>query len=226
VSLDFYFSGEAGVKSPMLAMRNTRYRPQLAQVKPGNEAKPRVRKAFPDTAFWAPDVHTDASGHAHVSLVFPDSLTTWRATVHAITADSKAGSAINRVLVRKNVLVRMGTPRFLLKGDEITLPVIVHNYLNMPKTATVSLKVEGLDTVSGSQQSVTIASKGEATVLWRLRASQVGTARLTASAITDVESDALELSFPVEPAGVAKTLQRRSCFLPTPIPPRTRCMLR
>jgi uncharacterized protein YfaS (alpha-2-macroglobulin family) len=207
-SLDFYFSGEAGVKSPMLAMRNARYRPQLAQVKPGNEAKPRVRKAFPDTAFWAPDVHTDASGHAHVSLVFPDSLTTWRATVHAITADSKAGSAINRVLVRKNVLVRMGTPRFLLKGDEITLPVIVHNYLDMPKTATISLKVEGLDTVSGSQQSVTIASKGEATVLWRLRASQVGTARLTASAITDVESDALELSFPVEPAGVAKTLQQ------------------
>jgi uncharacterized protein YfaS (alpha-2-macroglobulin family) len=44
--------------------------------------------------------------------------------------------------------------------------------------------------------------------VWRLRASQVGTARLTASAITDVESDALELSFPVEPAGVAKTLQQ------------------
>jgi hypothetical protein len=207
-SLDYYFSGEAGTKSPMLAMRNARYRPQLAQVKPGNEAKPRVRKAFPDTAFWAPEVHTDASGHAHVSLTFPDSLTTWRATVRAITPDSKAGSAISRVLVRKNVLVRMGTPRFLLKGDEITMPVIVHNYLDAPKQATISLKVEGLDTVSGSQQSVMVASKGEATVLWRLRASQVGMAKLTASAITDAESDALELSFPVEPAGVAKALAR------------------
>ena len=141
---------------------------------------------------------------AHVALTFPDSLTTWRATVRAITSDSKAGSAINRVLVRKNVLVRMGTPRFMLKGDEITLPVIVHNYLDTAKQASVSLKVEGLDTASGSQQSVTIPSKGEATVLWRLRASQVGTARLTASAITDAESDALELSFPVEPAGVAQ----------------------
>ena len=60
-SLNYYFSGEAGTKSPMLAMRDARYRPQLAQVKPGNEAKPRVRKAFPDTAFWAPHVHTDAS---------------------------------------------------------------------------------------------------------------------------------------------------------------------
>ena len=38
-SLDYYFSGEAGTKSPMLAMRNARYRPQLAQVKPGNEAE-------------------------------------------------------------------------------------------------------------------------------------------------------------------------------------------
>ncbi len=70
-SLDYYFSGEAGDKSPMLAMREARYRPQLAQVKPGNEAKPRVRKAFPDTAFWAPNVHTDATGHAHVTLHVP-----------------------------------------------------------------------------------------------------------------------------------------------------------
>jgi uncharacterized protein YfaS (alpha-2-macroglobulin family) len=207
-SLDYYFSGEAGVKSPLLATRSARYHPQLAQVKPGNEAKPRVRKAFPDTAFWAPHVRTDSSGHARVSLAFPDSLTTWRATVRAITADSKAGSAISRVLVRKNVLVRMGTPRFLIQGDEITLPVIVHNYLDTAKQATVSLKVAGLETMSGSQQSVTIASKGEATVLWRLRASQIGKATLTASAITDAESDALELSFPVEPSGVAKTLAR------------------
>jgi alpha-2-macroglobulin len=205
-SLEYYFSGEAGTKSPMLALRNARYHPQLAQVKPGNEAKPRVRKAFPDTAFWAPHVHTDASGHAHVSLTFPDSLTTWRATVRAVTPDSKAGSAISRVLVRKNVLVRMGTPRFLIKGDEITMPVIVHNYLDTAKQATIALKVEGLDTVTGSQQNVMVASKGEATVLWRLRASQVGTAKLTASAITDAESDALELSFPVEPAGVSKSL--------------------
>ena len=205
-SLLYFFSGEAGVKSPMLAMRNARYRPQLAQVKPGNEAKPRVRKAFPDTAFWAPVVHTDASGHARVSLTFPDSLTTWRATAHAITSDSKAGSAINRVLVRKDVLVRMGTPRFLTKGDEISMPVIVHNYLDTPKQATLSLGVQGIEVVSGTQTRITVASKGEATSVWRLRATQVGMAKLTASAVTDAESDALEMSFPVQPAGVARTL--------------------
>lgn len=203
-SLDFYFSGTAGDKSPMLAMRNARYRPQLAQVKPGNETKPRVRKAFPDTAFWAPVIHTNADGKAHISFAFPDSLTTWRATVHAITVDSKAGSAINRVLVRKNVIVRMGTPRFLIQGDEITIPVIAHNYLDTSIDAKLSLNVEGLTTISGSPQTVTIPSKGEATVNWRLRASQIGTAKLTASAITGEESDALELSFPINPAGVIR----------------------
>ncbi|WP_052200176.1 alpha-2-macroglobulin [Terriglobus sp. TAA 43] len=205
-SLEYYFSGEAGSKSPMLAERNRRFRPRLAQVKPGNEAAPKVRKAFPDTAYWAPDVHTDSSGHARVTLTFPDSLTTWRATVHAITDDSKAGSASSKVLVRKDVLVRMGTPRFMLKGDEITLPVIVHNYLPDGKTVKVSLNVSGLDVVHAPDATVPVPSKGEATVLWRLKASQVGSVKLVATAITDTESDALEVSFPVEPAGVAKTL--------------------
>jgi alpha-2-macroglobulin len=205
-SLSYYFSGEAGTKSPMLAMRNARYRPQLAQVKPGNEDKPRVRKAFPDTAFWAPSVHTDASGHARVTLTFPDSLTTWRATVHAITEDSKAGSAMSRVLVRKNILVRMGTPRFLVQGDEIVIPVIVHNYLDTPQQAKLSLVVDGLDVLNGADQSVTVPSRGEATVQWKLHATQIGTAKLTASAITPVESDALEITLPVEAAGVVQTV--------------------
>jgi uncharacterized protein YfaS (alpha-2-macroglobulin family) len=190
-----------------LAERASRYRPQLAQVKPGNDVvQPRVRKAFPDTAYWSPYVHTDAAGHAHITLTFPDSLTTWRTTVHAITLDSKAGSAINRVLVRKNIIVRMGTPRFLRQGDEVTIPVIVHNYLDQAKQVQLSLIVNGLDPVSGAPQSVTVPSKGEASAFWRVKASKIGTADLLAKALTNEESDALELTFPVEPIGVPRTI--------------------
>jgi alpha-2-macroglobulin len=206
-SLQYYFSGRAGLKSPQLAERASRYRPQLAQVKPGNDVvQPRVRKAFPDTAYWSPYVHTDAAGHAHITLTFPDSLTTWRTTVHAITLDSKAGSAINRVLVRKNIIVRMGTPRFLRQGDEVTIPVIVHNYLDQAKQVQLSLIVNGLDPVSGAPQSVTVPSKGEASAFWRVKASKIGTADLLAKALTNEESDALELTFPVEPIGVPRTI--------------------
>ena len=208
-SLDYYFTGKAGPSSVMLAARKGRYQPQLAQVKPGNDVvQPKVRKAFPDTAYWSPSVHTDASGHAHVTLTFPDSLTTWRTTVHAITLDSKAGSAIDRVLVRKNIIVRIGTPRFLRQGDEITIPVIVHNYLDQAKQVQLSLDINGLDPVSGAPQSLTVPSKGEATALWRVKASRIGTARLLAKALTNEESDALELTFPVQPIGVPVTLNQ------------------
>ena len=206
-SLQYYFSGQAGTKSPILAQRESRYRPQLAQVKPGNDvAQPKVRKAFPDTAYWAPSVHTDAQGHARVTMQFPDSLTTWRTTVRAITGDSKAGSSIDRVIVRKNIIVRMGTPRFLRKGDELTIPVIVHNYLDQAKQVQVSLEIHGLDTVSGSAKQITVASKAEGTVNWKVKASQIGTARLLAKALTNEESDALEITFPVEAVGVPRTI--------------------
>ena len=206
-SLQYYFSGTAGDKSPELAQRASRYRPQLAQVKPGNDmVQPKVRKAFPDTAYWAPSIHTDAQGHAHVKFTFPDSLTTWRATVRAITSDSRAGSAIDRVIVRKNVIVRMGTPRFLRKGDEITIPVIAHNYLDQAKQIQVSLDIHGLNLVTGAPKQITVASKSDGTVLWRVKASAIGTADLLAKALTNEESDALELTFPVEPSGVKQTI--------------------
>jgi len=208
-SLQYYFYGAAGDKSPMLAQRNTRFRPQLAQVKPGNDlVQPKIRKAFPDTAFWSATLHTDAQGHAHVRFTFPDSLTTWRATVRAVTTASQGGSAIDRVIVRKNVIVRMGTPRFLRKGDVITIPVIAHNYLDSAKPVTLSLDVKGLDLVAGATKQITVASKSDGTALWRVKASAIGTADLIAKALTNEESDALELTFPVEPSGVKQTVSR------------------
>lgn len=207
-SLTYYFTGEAGLRSPTLAERHARYRPQLAQVKPDNDAKaPRIRKAFPDTALWQPQVRTDAQGHARVSLNYPDSLTTWRATVHAITADAKAGSAVNRVLVRKNIIVRMGQPRFLRKGDTVTVPVIVHNYLQTAKQIGISLDATGVDLINGGgPRQVTVPARAETSVNYQLHATSIGNAKLTAKAITSEESDALEVTLPIEPAGVRETL--------------------
>jgi uncharacterized protein YfaS (alpha-2-macroglobulin family) len=208
-SLQYYFSGRAGNKSPMLAERQSRYRPQLAQVKPGNDVvQPKVRKAFPDTAFWAPSIHTDTQGHARVTLTFPDSLTTWRTTVRAVTPDTKAGASINRVIVLKNIIVRMGAPRFMRKGDELTIPVIVHNYLDQTKQIQISLEVHGLDTLAGTPQQITVPAKADGTLLWRVKASQVGTATLLAKALSTQESDALEITFPIEPVGVVQKLNQ------------------
>jgi uncharacterized protein YfaS (alpha-2-macroglobulin family) len=204
-SFEFFFSGQAGKKSPLLAEMQGLYHPRLAQVKPGSDlVVPKVRKAFPDTAYWNPDVRTGPDGHARVEFDFPDALTTWRTTVRAMTDDGKAGGAVTRVLVRKNLIVRLAAPRFFRQGDETVLRVIAHNYLATAKNVTFALDVTGVDLMSGQTQTVNVPAKGEGYVDWRVRARTTGNAVLTAKALTDVESDALQMTLQVLPFGVER----------------------
>ncbi|MGD0363248.1 MAG: MG2 domain-containing protein [Bryobacteraceae bacterium] len=199
-SLNYYFNGEAGKRR----MRLAELRPpsRLAQLKPERLVQPKVRKAFPDTAFWAADVVTDRSGHAQAKVEFPDSLTTWRATARGVTPDTKVGSATLKTIVRKNLILRLAVPRFFVQGDEVVISAIVHNYLATGKTARVSLDATGLEIREGATKEVQIPSRGEAKVDWRVRAAQVRTASVTGKALTDEESDALQLDLPVNVPGV------------------------
>ena len=193
---DYYFNGEAGKRR----MRLAELRPpsRLAQLKPERLVQPKVRKAFPDTAFWATDLVTDSAGHARAKVEFPDSLTTWRATARGATPDTKVGSATLKTIVRKNLILRLAVPRFFVQGDEMVISALVHNYLTNAKTARVSLDVTGLEVLEGATKDVQIPSRGEAKVDWRVRAKQVRSATVTGKALTDEESDALELDLPGE----------------------------
>jgi len=204
-SMSFYFSGEAGKKEMFLTYRAPTNPRALAQLKPEPLVQPKVRKLFPDTALWLADVHTDSVGRAVAKLTFPDSLTSWRTTVRGATVDTKVGSAINNVIVRKNLMVRLAVPRFFRQGDEVTVSAIVHNYLTTTKTVQVSLDVKGLEVLSGATAQIIVPSKGEAKADWRVRAHSVQTAVLEAKALTNEESDALEITLPIIPAGVKQT---------------------
>ncbi len=203
-SLSFYFSGEAGKRQIFLAggagSGNSR---MLAQLKPSETlVEPKVRKVFPDTALWLADVHTDSTGRAIAELTFPDSLTTWRATVRGVTVDTKVGNAINKVIVRKNLMVRLAVPRFFRQGDEVTISAIVHNYLTSTKNVQVSLDLKGLDVLEGSTRQLEVPSRGDARLDWRVKAKPVQEAVILAKALTNEESDAMELTLPVIPFGV------------------------
>lgn len=206
-SFTFYFTGEAGLKSPMLAgLGDGLYHPRLTEVKPGSDlVVPKVRKAFPDTAYWSPDVRTGADGHATVAFTYPDSLTTWRTTIRAMTDDGKAGGVVTRIVVRKNLIVRLAAPRFFRQGDETVVRVIAHNYLQTTKEVTFALDVKGLAVLSGETQKITIPARGESHADWRLRSMNVGEADLTAKALSNEESDALEQTIAVKAFGVKQS---------------------
>jgi uncharacterized protein YfaS (alpha-2-macroglobulin family) len=211
-SLNYYFSGEAGKRR----MRLAELRPpsRLAQLKPDRLVEPRIRKAFPDTAYWAADLVTDAAGHAQAKVEFPDSLTTWRATARGVTADTKVGSAVLKTIVRKNLILRLAVPRFFVQGDEVVISALVHNYLPEAKTARVSLDVKGLDVLDGATRDVKILSRGEVKLDWRVRAKQVRAATVIGKALTDEESDAVQLDLPVNVPGVKMSQARAGSMNP------------
>ena len=205
-SLSYYFHGEAGKRRMQLA----RVRPlgPLAQLKPERLIEPNVRKAFPDTIYWVADLRTDASGRAQAQVTFPDALTTWRATARGVTADTKVGSAVHKTVVRKNLILRLAVPRFFTEGDELVIPALVHNYLASEKQVRVSLATQGLNLIEGGTRDVTVASKGQAQVDFRVRAPAAGQAVLLGKALTGQESDALELTLPILPYGVKLALAK------------------
>jgi uncharacterized protein YfaS (alpha-2-macroglobulin family) len=205
-STTFRVTGYAG-KQPALIAKENKKNYQLADFK--NDlaeqqfAEPTIRKNFRDTAFWNPEVITDVNGKATVDVILPDNLTTWRATFRAVTADTRVGSSVSKVLATKNLILRLETPRFVTAGDTVTLSGIVHNFLKQDKQTQISLQADGGQLLDAAQQRVTIPTSGETRIDWRVTApNQSGEIRLLAKALTDTESDAIELKLKVLPRGI------------------------
>ena len=108
-----------------------------------DEAAPRVRKFFTDTAYWGPSVVTGPDGSARVQFLVPDNLTTWRATARGLTRATQAGEERKDVIVTLPLLVRFTLPRFYVQGDEATAAATVHNYTGTERTVKVTLTAEG-----------------------------------------------------------------------------------
>jgi uncharacterized protein YfaS (alpha-2-macroglobulin family) len=160
-STSYNFTGYSADKPVKLAGNKRAF--QLADFKNESQyAEPTIRKDFKDTAFWTADALTGADGKATVKVTLPDNLTTWRATARAVTSDTRVGAAIGKVLARKDLILRLETPRFATEGDTVTISGIVHNYLNSEKTTKVSVEVTGAQLIDAPIQTFTIAKQGEA----------------------------------------------------------------
>ena len=166
--------------------------------------EPEVRKDFRDSALWLAHVRTGEDGEATVEVDWPDNLTAWRTTVRAVTPGTIVGSAVGEVITRKDLLVRLQTPRFLVQGDRVTLSVNVHNYLEEAKRVKVSLETDELALVGPSERWIELGAGEEQRFDVEAVAGDPGEARVLAKALTDEESDAMELTLPVYVHGMEK----------------------
>ena len=168
---------------------------------------PVVRKNFADTALWVGSLSTDDEGFATVEIDMPENLTTWKICTWAVSHGTRVGQGEAEIITRKNVILRMQTPRFAIEKDEVVLSANVHNYLPDAVSFAISIVLpEGLlETSDPITRNVTIEPNGEARVDWRAKVRGEGEARVQMIASSDVESDAMELAFPCKVHGAERT---------------------
>ena len=168
--------------------------------------EPSVRKDFADTAFWVANLTTNNDGIATASFRMPENLTEWTMKTWCVSDGTRVGEASRSAVTAKNIIVRLQAPRFFVETDEVLLSANVHNYLDEEKQATVELVLDGgtLETSENLSKVVTIPAGGEVRVDWKVKAKLAGSAIVTMKALTDVESDAMQMTFPVYVHGFLK----------------------
>lgn len=191
--------------------------PEVAIEQKSDYVQAEIRSNFLDALIWKANLVTDYNGVAEVQFNIPDNLTTWRTTVKGITKSSEVGQKVDKFISRKDLLVRMETPRFLREGDEVIISTIVHNYLSSEKTTKVEFTSDKLLLLASKINSdsyssnfsgkkiyeVNIPANSELRIDWKCKVNYpLGEAKLKVEALTNEESDALELKVPILPNGI------------------------
>ena len=168
--------------------------------------EPTVRKEFADTAFWAASLKTDENGIAEVEFDMPENLTGWKIRTWAMGHGTRVGEGESEVVTVKNLLLRLQAPRFFVEKDEVVLSANIHNYLDSKKKVTAVLELDGecIQLPDNARQTVEVEANGEARVDWRVKVVKEGEAVVRMKALTDEESDAMEMRFPVYVHGMMK----------------------
>ncbi len=202
---------EEASKSEVAADKRDQSRESAAQPGPGGSAGPEaeatVRQEFADTAFWAADLQTGPDGTAEVEFTMPENLTGWKFRTWGMGHGTKVGEGTTMAVTVKNLLLRLQAPRFFVEKDEVVLSANVHNYLATPKKVRVVLELDGnvIESIEPLERFVEVASNGEARVDWRVKVISEGEAVVRMKALTDEESDAMQMRFPAYVHGMLKT---------------------
>lgn len=117
-----------------------------ANVETQQEAVPTVRENFNETAFFFPNLRTNADGSTTFSFTMPDALTRWKLMMLAYTKDRKTGYKTYDFKSSKPVMIMADMPRYMYDGDTLWF---VANVINTGEEAvTPKAKLEIFDAAS------------------------------------------------------------------------------
>jgi uncharacterized protein YfaS (alpha-2-macroglobulin family) len=164
---------------------------------------PRLREYFPETLLWQPNLETDKQGRTQLKFKLADNITTWKLSLIGSTADGQIGTIEKEIRAFQPFFAELDPPKILTEGDEISLPVVLRNYLDQAQNVDLQFKPESWFTLlSPARKRTTVKANDSAKEIFDFRAAasiEAGKQRVTA--IGSTASDAIEKVVFVHPDG-------------------------
>ena len=118
----------------------------IVTTKSGKGSKPKLdeikaRKNFNETAFFFPELRTDAGGNVEFSFTMPEALTKWKLMTLAHTKDLASGYTSKTVVTQKPLMVQPNAPRFMREGDNMEFSAKIVNLGDSEVTGIAQLEL-------------------------------------------------------------------------------------
>src|SRR5262245_12613099 len=177
-------------------------------------ATPRLREYFPETLLWQPQIETDKQGRAQLKMRLADNITTWKLSVVGSTVDGEIGIAEKEFSAFQPFFAEHDPPKVLTEGDEISLPVVVRNYLERAQSVKAEIKPENwFELLSPGRKGAEIKAGDAGNVIFDFRAvASVKEGKQRVTVYGSDASDAIERPVGVHPDGEEKTVTASAIF--------------
>lgn len=135
-----------------------------------------VRENLNETAFFYPNLLTDAQGNVDITFTLPESVTTWRFMGIAHDSLMNNGMIDAEAVASKSVMVQPNMPRFLREGDKATITTSIFNTTDQRQIGTARLEIADPETghvLTEARQSFTLLPNGSQTATFDVDAAEL-----------------------------------------------------
>ena len=107
----------------------------------GKQEEMSLRSNFAETAFFYPQLRTDANGEVNIEFTLPESLTEWKFMGLAHTREMDYGSIVARAVASKEFMLQPNLPRFVRVGDEVNVSASLMNLSDKEVSGVVRMEI-------------------------------------------------------------------------------------
>ena len=162
----------------------------------------RVRRDFPETLYWQPELITDDAGRGRVTIPLADSITTWRLSMNGVSRRGAFGAGSIPITVFQDFFVDIDFPVALTQNDRVTVPVALYNYIDRAQTVTVDVEAEPwFELIGPATRKIAVGALDVEGARFEIKALEPGRHTLVVRARGGRMSDAVERSVTVTPDG-------------------------